>query len=132
MALAARHSVPASYEWREFTAAGGLISYGTSLAGMYRRAGAYVGRILVGAKPTDLPVEQPTKFELVINLKTAKELGLTVPQSILRKAFRVFRTDRISSAEICDRYPARRADLIRDFYVQLSDEHREARSPDRN
>ena len=89
--LAAKHRLPAVYHWKEYVEAGGLLSYGTDLAEGFRRAAIYVDKILKRAKPGDLPVEQPTKFELVINLKAAKQIGLIIPPNVLARADKVIR-----------------------------------------
>ena len=89
--LGIKHRLPEIFDVKDFVEAGGLISYGANLADLFRRSAVYVDKILKGAKPADLPVEQPTKFELVINLKTAKQIGLTIPQSVLYRADRVIK-----------------------------------------
>jgi len=87
--LAAKHRLPVMYVFREDVEAGGLVAYGASLLAQFRQAATFVHKILRGARPGDLPIEQPTKFEVVINLKTAKALGLTIPQSLLQRADQV-------------------------------------------
>jgi putative ABC transport system substrate-binding protein len=89
--LAVKQRLPGMYPSNQFTQEGGLMAYGPVIAELYRRAATYVDKILKGAKPADLPIEQPTKFELVINLKTAKQLGLTIPQSVLYRADKVIK-----------------------------------------
>jgi putative ABC transport system substrate-binding protein len=89
VSLAAKHRLPSMFNGKEFVELGGLIAYGASVPDLNRRAGTYVDKILKGARPGDLPIEQPTKFELVINLKTAKALGLTIPPSLLQRADQV-------------------------------------------
>jgi putative ABC transport system substrate-binding protein len=87
--LARKHRLPGIYYWKEYVVAAGLVSYGPSLRDLYRRAATHVDKILKGAKPADLPIEQPTTFELVINLSTAKTFGLTIPQSLVGRADQV-------------------------------------------
>ena len=98
IALAARHAVPSAYFFRDFALTGCLMSYGTSAAGAWHQTGVYVGRVLKGDKPGDLPVIQPTEFELVINLKTAKALGLSVPDRLLALAYKVIEKARVHHA----------------------------------
>jgi putative ABC transport system substrate-binding protein len=89
--LAIETRLPAIYEFREFVEAGGLMSYGTDIVAVYRRLGIYVDKIIKGTKPSELPVELPTNFEMIVNLKTAKQIGLTIPPNVLARADRVIK-----------------------------------------
>ena len=91
IAFAAEYRLPAIYQWKEHVEAGGLVSYGPGLAAIWRQSAIIVAKVLKGVKPADLPVEQPTKFELVINLKTAKQIGLTIPPEVLARANRLIK-----------------------------------------
>jgi putative ABC transport system substrate-binding protein len=89
--VTAKSRLPAIYPWPEFVEDGGLMSYGASITDLFRRAATYVDKILKGVKPADIPVEQPTKFEFIVNLKTAKQIGLTIPPNVLARADRVIK-----------------------------------------
>ena len=91
LGLASKHRLPTSSQYKEFAEAGGLLTYGPDLPDLFRRAATYVDKILKGTKPADLPVEQPIKFELVINLKTAKQIGFTIPPNVLARADKVIK-----------------------------------------